>query len=154
MQDVFIEVFRSIGNFRGEAKITTWLYRVCCNVALQKLRRARRRPEGYLAERDELPHHETPLRALERKDASRQLYRVLDTIAPKKRIVLILHEIFGMSSKEVAAIVGANPLTVRTRLHYARKEFFLRILRTDLVSDKAETRAAKITGHSAEHHEG
>ncbi len=47
VQDVFIEVFRSISKFRGQAKITTWLYRVCVNVGLQKIRRNKRRPEGY-----------------------------------------------------------------------------------------------------------
>lgn len=135
VQDVFIEVFRSISNFRGEAKITTWLYRVCANVGLQKLRRTRRRPEGYLSPRGELPHHETPLRALERKDSSRHVYRVLDTLAPKKRMVFIMHEIFGMSAKEIAEVMGTNPLTIRTRLHYARKEFYPKIIQTDLFDD-------------------
>ena len=48
VQDVFMEVFRSIDKFKGQAKITTWLYRVCFNVALQKVRRRKRRPEGYI----------------------------------------------------------------------------------------------------------
>jgi RNA polymerase sigma-70 factor (ECF subfamily) len=136
VQDVFIEVFRSIDRFRGDARITTWLYRVCYNVGLQKLRRTRRRPEGYLSERTEHPHHETPLRALERKDSSRQIYRVLDTVAPKKRLVFILHEILGMNAKEIAEVVGTNPLTVRTRLHYARKEFYAKIAQSDLVQQQ------------------
>src|SRR5258708_21947422 len=45
LQEVFIEVFRSIARFRGDAKITTWLYRVCVNVALQRLRKRKRRNE-------------------------------------------------------------------------------------------------------------
>ena len=133
LQDVFIEVFRSIERFRGRSKVTTWLYRVCVNVALQQLRRIKRRPEGYISEpQRELPSHETPLRALERKDASRIVYDVLDTIAPKKRIVFILNEIMGMNAKEIAAIVDANVLTVRTRLHYARREFFAKVTASSL----------------------
>lgn len=132
VQDVFVEVFRSIDKFKGQAKITTWLYRVCYNVALQKVRRVKRRPEGYLAPREEIPSHETPLRALERKDSARIVYDILDTIAPKKRMVFVLHEIIGMSSKEIAGIVGTNVLTVRTRLHYGRKEFYQKVLETDL----------------------
>lgn len=135
VQDVFVEVFRSIERFQGNAKITTWLYRVCVNVALQRVRRRKRRPEGHAVEKDELPSHETPLRALERKDSARIVYGILDTIAPKKRAVFILHEIVGMSSKEISDIVGANVLTVRTRLHYARKEFYQRVLETDLYAD-------------------
>lgn len=132
VQDVFVEVFRSIDRFKGQAKITTWLYRVCVNVALQKVRRTRRRPEGHAAPEKEEPTHETPLRALERKDSSRVVYAVLDTIAPKKRTVFILHEIVGLNSKEISEIVGANVLTVRTRLHYARKEFYSKVLETEL----------------------
>lgn len=132
VQDVFIEVFRSIERFKGNAKITTWLYRVCVNVALQKVRRTKRRPEGHVTEKDDLPTHETPLRALERKDSARIVYQILESVAPKKRVVFILHEILGLSSKEISRIVDANVLTVRTRLHYARKEFHERALETDL----------------------
>src|SRR5262245_50015376 len=45
LQEVFIEVFRSISRFRGDAKLTTWLYRVCINVALQRLRKRKRLAE-------------------------------------------------------------------------------------------------------------
>lgn len=134
LQDVFMEVFRSIEGFRGESRVRTWLYRVCCNVALQRLRRSKRRPEGYAVRRKELAHEETPLRALERKDNKRVVYSILDTLPPKKRIVFILHEIFGLEPKEIAPLVGANALTVRTRLHYARKDFYGKLARTNLFS--------------------
>jgi RNA polymerase sigma-70 factor (ECF subfamily) len=133
VQDVFVEVFRSIEKFKGDAKITTWLYRVCVNVALQKIRRHKRRPEGYAVSDEELPAHtETPLRELERKDSARIVYALLDELAPKKRVVFILHEILGLEAKEISEIVGANVLTVRTRLHYARKEFYERALESRL----------------------
>ena len=134
LQDVFVEVFRSIGRFKGNAKITTWLYRVAVNVALQKLRRRKRRPEGYATPTEEmtLRDGETPLRALQRKESARIVYSVLDTIAPKKRTVFVLHEIMGMNAKEISEIVGANVLTVRTRLHYARKDFYGKVIELDL----------------------
>lgn len=142
VQDVFVEVFRSIGRFQGNAKITTWLYRVCVNVALQKVRRLKRRPEGHTVEKDELPCHETPQRALERKDSARIVYSVLEHLSVKKRTVFILHEIMGLNSKEIAEIVGANVLTVRTRLHYARKEFYERVLETGLYEGRAREASA------------
>src|SRR6516164_1541436 len=45
LQEVFIEAFRSIGRFRGDSKLSTWLYRVCVNVALQRLRKRKRLAE-------------------------------------------------------------------------------------------------------------
>jgi RNA polymerase sigma-70 factor (ECF subfamily) len=66
------------------------------------------------------------------------VYDILDTIAPKKRMVFILHEIMGMNSKEIATIVGANVLTVRTRLHYGRKEFYRKVLETELFEPAGE----------------
>ncbi|MCC6750858.1 MAG: sigma-70 family RNA polymerase sigma factor [Deltaproteobacteria bacterium] len=134
LQDVFVEVFRSIEKFRGDAKVTTWLYRVCVNVGLQKVRRTMRRPEGYATIKEDLPDHETPLRSLERKESSAVVYGVLDTLAPKKRVVFILHELMGMDASEISEVVGANVLTVRTRLHYARKEFYEKILRTEFAA--------------------
>jgi RNA polymerase sigma-70 factor (ECF subfamily) len=137
IQDVFIEVFRSIDRFKGRAKVTTWLYRVSVNVALQRLRKRKRRPELYPQYKEDLPDHETPLRSLERDESKRIVYGVLDTMAEKKRAVFILHEILGLDSKEISEIVSANVLTVRTRLHYARKEFYAKMLETDLFAGGA-----------------
>jgi RNA polymerase sigma-70 factor, ECF subfamily len=126
LQEVFIEVFRSIGRFRGDAKITTWLYRVCVNVALQRLRKRKRRAEVSSDDVGERSTDETPERELDNRRRLDAVYRILDELSPKKRVVFILHEIEGREPKEIAGIVGAPVLTVRTRLHYARKEFYAR----------------------------
>ena len=138
IQDVFIEVFRCIHKFKGNAKVTTWLYRVCVNVALQRLRKRKRRPEGYQLPEEEQPNYETPLRNLERKENNRIVYEILDTIAPKKRVVFALHEIMGLQAKEISKLVQANVLTVRTRLHYARKEFYKKLLETELFAEEVQ----------------
>lgn len=124
LQEVFIEVFRSIPRFRGDSKISTWLYRVCVNVALQRLRKRRRLNEVQTAEGPEPRDDATPQRKMEGRERVAAVYRILDELSPKKRVVFILHEIEGREPKEIAGIVGAPVLTVRTRLHYARKEFF------------------------------
>ena len=129
LQEVFIEVFRSIPRFRGDAKVSTWLYRVCVNVALQRLRKRKRRAEvsaDEVAERTPEDGGETPERALDNRRRLDAVYRILDELSPKKRVVFVLHEIEGREPKEIAGIVGAPVLTVRTRLHYARKEFYAR----------------------------
>jgi RNA polymerase sigma-70 factor (ECF subfamily) len=127
LQDVFIEAFRSIGRFRGDAKITTWLYRVCVNVALQRLRKRKRLAEVSDESVAESSSEETPERGLDARRRIAAVYRVLDRLSPKKRVVFILHEIEGREPKEIASIVGAPVLTVRTRLHYARKEFYAHV---------------------------
>ncbi len=144
LQEVFIEVFRSIGRFRGDAKITTWLYRVCVNVALQRLRKRKRRAEvstDNVGERaPDIHGAETPERDLDNRRRLDAVYRILDELSPKKRVVFILHEIEGREPKEIAGIVGAPVLTVRTRLHYARKEFYARAASDARLDGVAPTR--------------
>ena len=143
VQEVFIEVFRSIARFRGEARISTWLYRVCVNVALQRLRKRRRLAEVSSEDVSADPRDErTPQRALEVGERMNAVYGILDHLSPKKRVVFILHEIEGREPKEIAGIVGAPVLTVRTRLHYARKEFYERAGRESVFSDEDRIRHA------------
>jgi RNA polymerase sigma-70 factor, ECF subfamily len=129
LQDVFIEVFRSIVRFRGDAKLSTWLYRVCVNVALQRLRKRKRLAEVSDETVPEAPDDGTPERGLDARRRLNAVYNILDRLSPKKRVVFILHEIEGREPKEIAQIVGAPVLTVRTRLHYARKEFYAFVAR-------------------------
>ena len=129
VQEVFIEVFRSIARFRGEARVSTWLYRVCVNVALQRLRKQRRLNEVTSEGRPDPRDERTPQRALESQERISAVYRILDRLAPKKRLVFVMHEIEGFEPREIAGLVGAPVLTVRTRLHYARKEFYARAAR-------------------------
>lgn len=131
VQEVFVIAFRGLDRFRGEARLSTWLYRICVNVALGRIRAKTRRPPPILTDQ---PVGETvanspddPRRLLERQQERDRVYRILETLPPKKRIVLFLHEIEGLDLKEISYIVGANPVTVRTRLFYARKEFYKRI---------------------------
>jgi len=67
---------------------------------------------------------ETPERSLERRQDQERVYAALEKLAPKKRLVLFLHEIEGRDLKEIAYLVDSNPVTVRTRLFYARREFY------------------------------
>jgi RNA polymerase sigma-70 factor (ECF subfamily) len=132
VQEVFVIAFRGLDRFRGDARLSTWLYRICVNVALGRIRTRRRRPTAIgmtdldsaqidpsLTERPE-----TPERTLQRRQDQERVYRALDTLPPKKRIVLYLHEIEGLDLKEIAYLVDSNPVTVRTRLFYARREFY------------------------------
>ncbi|XXX73627.1 sigma-70 family RNA polymerase sigma factor [Sorangium sp. So ce134] len=124
IQEVFIQVHRSLGDFRGQSKFTTWLHRVTVNAVLMARRAARSRPVfagepsvDLEVDRGMLPD-EDAARA-RRIDAFR---RVLERLPEKKRVVYVLHELEGIAPTEIAEIVGAPVLTVRTRLFYARRE--------------------------------
>ncbi len=124
VQEVWLQVHRSIKDFRRQARFSTWLYRVTVNVVLMHRRAARSRPafvdapETYVAkDRDPLPDEQVA-----RIARVRALERLLDRLSEKKRTVFVLHELEGIAPMEIAKIVGAPVLTVRTRLFYARRE--------------------------------
>jgi RNA polymerase sigma-70 factor (ECF subfamily) len=132
VQEVFVIAFRGLDRFRGDARLSTWLYRICVNVALGRIRTRKRRPTAIgVADLDQtspdpslVERPETPERSLERRRDQERVYQVLEQLAPKKRVVLYLHEIEGLDLKEIAYLVDSNPVTVRTRLFYARREFY------------------------------
>jgi RNA polymerase sigma-70 factor (ECF subfamily) len=125
IQEVFVQVYKSLKDFRGQSKFTTWLHRVTVNVVLMHRRAARSRPvfseeppSDAAARSDDIPPDED----VERRERMRAFGRLLARLADKKRIVFVLHELEGISPGEIAKIVGAPVLTVRTRLFYARRE--------------------------------
>jgi RNA polymerase sigma-70 factor (ECF subfamily) len=144
VQEVFVIAFRGLERFRGDARLSTWLYRICVNVALGRIRTRKRRPNAIgVADLDVAPtdpslieRPETPERSLERRRDQQKVYETLEQLAPKKRIVLYLHEIEGLDLKEIAYLVDSNPVTVRTRLFYARREFYKLLVGTDQKDQK------------------
>jgi len=124
VQEVFLQVHRSLPSFRAESRLSTWIYRVTVNVALMHRRAAKNRPAAQLAEREPQLHDDAapPDEQLARRRRVEALYRLLDRMSDKKRTVYVLHEIEGLAPTEISRIVGAPVLTVRTRLFYARRE--------------------------------
>lgn len=123
LQDVFIEVFRSIRRFEGKSAFTTWLYRVTVHVAM-KARRKHTRSRLDVVE--ELPEaaDERPLPVEVSLSAERQarVEALLEQLSPKKRAVLVMHDLQGVEAQAIAELLDTNVLTVRTRLFYARRE--------------------------------
>ena len=124
VQEVFLQVYRSIKDFRGQSRFSTWLYRVTVNVVLMHRRAAKSRPvlqeapeDGFGRDARDLPDDQV---ARGRRVAA--FYRLLERLSDKKRAVFVLHELEGLSPAEVAKVVSAPVLTVRTRLFYARRE--------------------------------
>jgi len=124
VQEVFLQVHRSIRDFRHGARFSTWLYRVTVNVVLMHRRAAKSRPvfgeapESFNA----IDRHPFADEQVERRRRVAAFHRLLDRLSEKKRVVFVLHELEGLAPGEIAKIVGSPVLTVRTRLFYARRE--------------------------------
>ncbi len=124
VQEVFLQVHRSLADFRGQSKFSTWLHRVTVNVVLMNRRAARSRPvfAAEALEDDELDGGRRPDEEAARNERMAAFRRVLERLPEKKRTVFVLHEIEGLLPAEISEIVDAPVLTVRTRLFYARRE--------------------------------
>ncbi|HET9953454.1 MAG TPA: RNA polymerase sigma factor, partial [Polyangiaceae bacterium] len=151
VQEVFLQVHRSLKDFRFGSRFSTWLYRVTVNVVLMQRRAARSRPVfveppvGFAA----LDPAASPEDQAARKRRVEAFERLLDRLSDKKRTVYVLHELEGQSPQEIAKIVGAPVLTVRTRLFYARREIAAGLREEPALSALAEhLDAATLAGGS------
>jgi RNA polymerase sigma-70 factor (ECF subfamily) len=119
-QEIFVLVHRGLGRFRGDARLSTWVYRIATREAIRFARGRRRRRsilELFARER----RTGLPVDWSE-SDAGRRHYlrQLLDRLSPERRLVLVLFEIEGMPAPEIAQIAGCAEKTVWTRLHRAR----------------------------------
>jgi RNA polymerase sigma-70 factor (ECF subfamily) len=133
VQDVFLVVSRRLGEFRGDSKLTTWLFRITDKVVRNARRQRRRRRwlarlTTRIAEAVPAPQP-TPLEQRERREAEREFYRILDELPEKQRKVLVLHELEAMGTGEIAELLGMKVATVRVALHRARSKFLERVRR-------------------------
>jgi RNA polymerase sigma-70 factor, ECF subfamily len=129
VQEVFLTVHRLLHEFRGEAQITTWLFRMTQNVVRHRRRKERwRRWLGGSS--DDVAGHlpslrPTPVEAIEQREAQQLVYRVLDRMSEKYRTVIILFEIDGRSGEEIAELTCTKLETVWVHLHRARAQFLM-----------------------------
>jgi RNA polymerase sigma-70 factor, ECF subfamily len=143
VHEVFLVACRRLREFRGDAKITTWLYEITVRIAQDRRRGLRRRrwlfgrvasDESRLDgsggdEAARIPADQpSPLDLLERKEASTQLYAILDGMSEKYRTTIILFELEGLSGQEIAAITKTSISNVWIRLFRGRQEFLKRLL--------------------------
>lgn len=124
VQEVFVQVHRSLRDFRGEARFSTWLHRVTVNVVLMQRRAEKSRPvlTEELASPVEDDDAVLPDVDADRRTRVAAFFEVLESLGEKKRIVFVLHDLEGMSPADISTVVDAPVLTVRTRLFYARRE--------------------------------
>jgi len=136
VQVVFLEIHRSIPKYKGQSKLSTWIYRIAVNVALQYIRKRKRR-KVFLFFNDEERQVESMAVDLrpryESRDLIRRLVSHLEKVSEKKRVVFVLHELEGLPVDKIADICEVPVNTVRSRLHAARTEVMGRLRRAKML---------------------
>ena len=125
-QDAFLQVFRSIGNFRGESAFSTWLHRVAVNTVLMK--RRRRTPIAISLDEPASPDSTQP-RELGKSDPNLSgaidrisLLRAMQALPPGCRTIFGLHEVHGYQHQEIAELLNCTPGNSKSQLHKAKKK--------------------------------
>ena len=118
-QEVFLRAFRGLEKFRGDAQLSTWMYRLAVNAALSHATRTQARQKRDLGEEalmalpaEDAPATDPRLRA--------RLERALADLPAGYRAVLVLHDVEGLQHEEIASILGCRVGTSKSQLHKAR----------------------------------
>jgi RNA polymerase sigma-70 factor (ECF subfamily) len=135
-QEVFLVVDRRLPEFRGQSRISTWLFAIAARVTANDRRRRRRRawwtrlvPNAGAEVPDAA---ETPVQELEKRERRAQFYAALDALGEHQRRALVLFELEEMSIAEIAALMGLRAGGVRVLLHRARRSFLKRMTEREL----------------------
>jgi len=133
-QEVFVQVFKAIGSFRGESKLSTWIYRIAINLCKNRSKYLRVRHAGDEEQLDSVSeqvgsadaHRPTvsdiarPDDMVEGREAERIVRRAIFELEPSFRECLVLRDIEDLSYDEIGAITGLPEGTVKSRIHRAR----------------------------------
>jgi RNA polymerase sigma-70 factor, ECF subfamily len=127
VQTAFVEAFRSLADFRGDALFSTWLTRIAVRVALRAARKKSARPLSLEHALDRATDTPGPERLAAAREGLMVLERLLGELRPKRRAAFVLNVLEGYSMDEAAAILGASTTAVKVRVHDARRQFERRL---------------------------
>ena len=131
-QESFIKAFQALKSFKGGSSFYTWLYRIAVNKTINFLKQRRNRTHISLNDLDFNAEHnpdlvaliseKTPHREVNLAELQEKLNAALLKLSEPHRLVVVLHDVQGMSHDEIAKIMDCNIGTVRSRLFYARQQ--------------------------------
>jgi RNA polymerase sigma-70 factor (ECF subfamily) len=124
VQEVFLVVHRKLGEFEGRSSLRTWLSGIVRRAVADHVKKRGNRPAAQeVLEDHPAEQREEPGVQAERRAAMALVDALLDTMIEVKREVFVLYELEQLTTREIAALTGANENTVQTRLKAARRSF-------------------------------
>jgi RNA polymerase sigma-70 factor (ECF subfamily) len=129
-QEVFIEVYKSVYKFRGDAKVSTWIYRIASNKSLEFVRKNKTQKrfayvKSLFGKEDELMHTSVdfihPGLQLENKERAEVLFEAIDKLANNQRIAYTLHNLEGLSYQEIGEAMDLSKSSVESLLFRAKQ---------------------------------
>ena len=132
VQETFIKAFRALKSFKGDSSFYTWIYRIAVNKTINFLKQRKNRIQMSLDDLDfnvendpdlvALISEKTPRRNLHLSELQEKLNGAMRKLSEHHRMVVVLHDIQGLSHEEIGTIMDCNVGTVRSRLFYARQQ--------------------------------
>jgi len=131
-QESFIKAFQALPSFKGGSTFYTWLYRIAVNKTINFLKQRKNRQHMSLNDLDFNAEHDpdlmalisdkTPVREVGLSELQQKLNAALLKLSEPHRMVVVLHDVQGVSHDEIAEMMDCNIGTVRSRLFYARQQ--------------------------------
>jgi RNA polymerase sigma-70 factor, ECF subfamily len=150
-QETFLRAFRALPGFRGQAKFSSWLYRIALNLCRDWIRRERRAPTVQAPEDVDLMDlaaASAPSESVEdlvvRKDQTRWVERAMALLPEEQRTAIVLKEYHDLTFQEIADLVGCPLSTVKTRLYQG-----LTVLRRELAKSSGRPRLRSVAGRTS-----
>ncbi len=131
-QEAFIKAYQALRSFKGGSSFYTWVYRIAVNKTINFLKQRRNRSQMSLDDLDFNAEHDpdlvalisdkTPRREVNLGELQEKLNAAMQKLSEPHRLVVVLHDVQGLSHEEIAKIMDCNIGTVRSRLFYARQQ--------------------------------
>lgn len=138
-QETFIAAYRNLKNFRGEAKVSSWLHRIAVNQCLTTKRRAKTRSEDFLDETETAedrtflaPAHLSPSRIAEKDERTAYVRQAVNSLPAELRQIIVMKEFEEMTFQEISETLEMPLSTVKSRLYTALKQLRLKLKTTPL----------------------
>ena len=128
-QEVFVQVYESIHSFKGESKLSTWLYRITTSKALDHIRRKKRKKrfafiQHLFGENNEViiqpPDFNHPGVVLDNKENAAALFKAIETLPDNQKIAFVLNKVEGLNYQEIGEVMKTTVSSVESLLHRAK----------------------------------
>lgn len=136
-QETFISAYRNLKNFRGDAKVSSWLHRIAVNQCLTTKRRTKTRAESFLDDEENAedkmfvaPPRLMPNKTTEQNERLSLVRQAVNSLPPDMRQVIVMKEFEEMTFQEISDVLELPLSTVKSRLYTALKQLRLKLERT------------------------